>query len=59
MNSEMKTKAFPNRPGSPSLRATIPQGVVEALKIKAGDTLTWSLEVKEGRIVAIVEKEKG
>lgn len=52
----METKAFPNRPGSPSLRATIPVGVVEGLKLKSGDTIRWNLEVREGRIVAVVEK---
>jgi len=33
-----------------------PQGVVESLKLEQGDTLNWSIEVKEGKIVAVVEK---
>jgi len=52
----MESKVFQVRPGSPSLRGTIPQGIAEALKLQHGDTLKWSLEVREAVIVALVEK---
>ena len=52
----LKTKASIARPGSPSLRATIPEGIVAFLNIKEGDTLEWKMEMIEEKRVAIVEK---
>jgi len=52
----METKAFQIRPNSPSLRATIPEGIVKTLKLLHGDTLIWDLEARDGEIVAIVRK---
>lgn len=56
-SKDMKSKVFQARKNSQSLRGTIPTGIVSALKIKHGDVLTWDVEVKEGKIVAIVKKE--
>jgi bifunctional DNA-binding transcriptional regulator/antitoxin component of YhaV-PrlF toxin-antitoxin module len=52
----LKTKASLARPGSPSLRATIPEGIVAFLNIKEGDTLEWKMEMIDDKRVAIVEK---
>ncbi len=56
MIETMKTKVFQVRPGSPSLRGTIPFTVVEGLKLSHGDSLEWQIEAKDGKIIAIVEK---
>ena len=56
MNMDMETKTSLNRPGSPSLKSTIPQGVAVALKIGPGDSLRWSIEARDGKIIAIIEK---
>jgi len=56
MNSNMESTTSLNRPGSSSLKTTIPTGVVNALKLKAGDKVVWNLEAKEGRIIAVVNK---
>jgi bifunctional DNA-binding transcriptional regulator/antitoxin component of YhaV-PrlF toxin-antitoxin module len=52
----LKTKASLARPGSPSLRATIPEGIVAFLNIKEGDTLEWKMEMIDDKRIAIVEK---
>jgi bifunctional DNA-binding transcriptional regulator/antitoxin component of YhaV-PrlF toxin-antitoxin module len=52
----LKTKASAARPGSPSLRATIPEGIVAFLNIKEGDTLEWKMEMIDDKRIAIVEK---
>lgn len=41
---------------SPSLRAPIPRNIVEGLKIANGDVLNWTLEARERKMVAVVEK---
>ena len=56
MNSAMESKVFKVRSNSTSLRDTIPQGVVEGLKLKHGDSLNWSIEARNGEIIAIVKK---
>jgi bifunctional DNA-binding transcriptional regulator/antitoxin component of YhaV-PrlF toxin-antitoxin module len=52
----LKTKVSVARPGSPSLRATIPEGIVAFLNLKEGDKLEWKMEMIEDKRVAIVEK---
>jgi hypothetical protein len=52
----LKTKASVARPGSPSLRATIPEGIVAFLNIKEGDILDWKMEMIDDKRVAILEK---
>lgn len=52
----LKTKASVARPGSPSLRATIPEGIVAFLNIKEGDVLDWKMEIIENERIALVRK---
>ncbi len=52
----LKTRASVARPGSPSLRATIPEGIVAYLNIKEGDALEWKMEMIDDKRIAIIEK---
>lgn len=52
----MKSKLNPNSPDSISLRTTVPESIVETLNLKKGDTLDWSIENREGQMLAIVKK---
>jgi antitoxin component of MazEF toxin-antitoxin module len=54
--SSMESKVFQVRPNSKSLRGTIPQSVVDSLKLKHGDRIKWSLEAQNDKIIAKVEK---
>lgn len=44
------------RTGSTSLRATIPEGIVAFLDIKAGDQLEWRMEFVDNERIVIVKK---
>ena len=55
----MRTKVSFNTKASHSLKSTIPEGVAEALKINQGDSVDWSLESRDGKIVAVVTKAEG
>jgi hypothetical protein len=46
------------RPKSNSLRATIPEGIVEFLGLGLGDTLDWTMEFKNGERVVEVRKAR-
>lgn len=46
------------RPGSPSLRTTVPEGIVAFLGLGLGDRLSWTMELIEGERVAFVRKAK-
>ena len=46
------------RPKTQSLRATVPEGIVAFLNLKAGDKLEWEMEIINGERVAIVRKMK-
>jgi bifunctional DNA-binding transcriptional regulator/antitoxin component of YhaV-PrlF toxin-antitoxin module len=52
----LKTKVSVARPGSPSLRATIPEGIVAYLNLKEGDSLEWKMEMIDDKRIAIVER---
>ena len=41
---------------SPSVRTTIPEEIVEELKLKVGDPLIWKLDQHEGRKGLFVRK---
>ena len=41
---------------SKSLRATIPEKIVDELKLNAGDLLVWSLEERKGKKTVSVQK---
>jgi bifunctional DNA-binding transcriptional regulator/antitoxin component of YhaV-PrlF toxin-antitoxin module len=55
----MKSKVFQIRASSPSLRATVPEAVVNVLKLKHGDQLLWDIEARDGQIVVVVTKAGG
>jgi len=42
--------------GTTSLRATVPEGIVAFLDLKAGDKLDWRMEIIEDERVVIVRK---
>lgn len=44
------------RPGTKSLRVTIPSGMVAFLELRAGDKLEWKMEIIDGERVAVVRK---
>jgi len=44
------------RPKSKSLRATIPEGIVAFLELKAGDKLEWKMEIIDEERVTVVRK---
>ena len=55
----LKSKLTEARPGSPSLRATVPEGIVAFLALKESDKLEWKMERMNGERVAIVKKLEG
>ena len=44
--------------GTMSLRATVPEGIVAFLELKASDKLEWKMEIVNDERVAIVRKMK-
>jgi hypothetical protein len=44
--------------GTTSLRATIPEGIVAFLDLKAGEKLEWKMEVINGERAVIVKKAR-
>ena len=45
------------KPGVNSVRATVPEGIVDFLEIKAGDKLVWKMEFQKNERFAIVTKK--
>ena len=41
---------------SKSLRATIPEDIVNDLGVKAGDVLIWTVEERKGKKIVSIEK---
>ena len=52
----LKSRVGLAKPGTNSLRTTIPEGIVEYLNLKPGDTLEWSMEMVGGTRVTLVKK---
>ena len=52
----LKSKVSIARPGANSLRATVPEGIVAFLELKAGDKLEWKMEIIDNERVTIVRK---
>lgn len=52
----LTSKASIARPGTKSLRATVPEGIVAFLKLEAGDKLEWEMEIIDSVRVAVVRK---
>jgi len=44
--------------GTTSLRATVPEGIVAFLNLKAGDKLEWKMEIMDGERATVVYKAK-
>jgi len=43
---------------SESLRTTVPMSIVKQFKLKAGDKLDWTFDVKEGKMIIVVHPVK-
>ena len=55
----LESKVGIGRPNSPSLRTTIPEGIVAFLELKKGDKLEWKMDVsKDGKRTVIVRRVK-
>lgn len=55
----LESKVTVARPGSKSLRATVPEGIVAFLELSEGDTLRWKMRVgKKGWRYVVVGKLK-
>ena len=52
----LSSKVSIARPESKSLRATVPEGIVAFLELKAGDKLEWKMEIIDEERVAMVRK---
>lgn len=52
----LKSKTTAARPGSTSLRATVPEGIVAFLNLKEGDKLEWKMEIEQNERIVIVKK---
>ena len=47
------------RPGTKSLRATVPEGIVAFLNLEAGDKISWVMEIIDGERAVLVQKSSG
>lgn len=56
MITVLKSKLTIARIDSSSVRTTVPQGVVSALKLEVGKEIEWEIEVRDGELIAIVKK---
>jgi bifunctional DNA-binding transcriptional regulator/antitoxin component of YhaV-PrlF toxin-antitoxin module len=52
----LKSKVSIARPGSTSLRATVPEGIAVFLGLNEGDTLEWRMETVGNERTVIVRK---
>jgi bifunctional DNA-binding transcriptional regulator/antitoxin component of YhaV-PrlF toxin-antitoxin module len=43
---------------SKSLRTTVPMGIIKQFDLKEGDKLSWRLDVKNGKMVIVIEPVK-
>jgi bifunctional DNA-binding transcriptional regulator/antitoxin component of YhaV-PrlF toxin-antitoxin module len=43
---------------SESLRTTVPMSIVKQFKLKAGDKMDWTFDVREGKIIIVVHPVK-
>lgn len=53
---DCESKVTTTNPRSKSLRTTIPTEIRTLLKLKAGSTLRWCVDITDGKIVATIEK---
>lgn len=52
----LKSKINVARPDSPSLRTTIPEGIVAFLGIREGDKVDWEMQVNDNKRSVVVTK---
>jgi bifunctional DNA-binding transcriptional regulator/antitoxin component of YhaV-PrlF toxin-antitoxin module len=52
----LKSKVSIARPGSTSLRATVPEGIAVFLGLNEGDTLEWCMDTSGNERTVIVRK---
>jgi hypothetical protein len=55
MVGKFKSKVLQTVPGSPSVRATVPEAVAAILGAVPGSTLVWVIEPGSGRVTVSVE----
>ena len=53
-----RTKLAKANTNSPSLRTTVPEGIVKDLGLKVGDSIVWRAMIVEGKLRVMVEKEE-
>ena len=54
----LETKTTSARPGTKSLRATVPEGIVAFLDLQDGDSLQWKMETSKDDRYVVVRKAK-
>lgn len=52
-----RTKVSRANTSSPSVRTTIPEGIVKDLQLKVGDTIVWYSYIVDGKVKVEVQKE--
>jgi hypothetical protein len=53
-----KSKISTARPGSPSIRATVPEAIAQFLDLKEGDVIEWQMTDTPNGRTATVRKAK-
>jgi len=56
--SKLTSKISYSKTGYDSLKTIIPQGIARIMELEHGDTLIWDIDVKDGKKVIVVRKEK-
>lgn len=44
--------------GKESLRTTVPISIIKNFKLKAGDKLDWTFDIKDGKMIIVVQPIK-
>lgn len=57
-NMGERTKVSKANTNSPSVRTTIPEGIVKDLGLKVGDTIVWYSSIADGKVRVEVRKEE-
>jgi hypothetical protein len=52
----LKTKIASAKAGTKSMKSTVPEGIVEFLKLEDKDELEWGMEIQKDERIAIVKK---
>jgi len=57
VNGQVTTLTRANKT-SQSLRTTVPMGIIKQFGLKEGDKLLWRLDVKDNKLVIVIEPLK-